>query len=191
MTKTNENVSALMDNEVDKNTIDKLLKDEEMQSTWHRYHLIGDCLRDVLPKQIDLTLNESVKQKLIHEATVLAPSTHRHAYLKPAVGFAIAASVALVAVLGIKQTNQTDLGISDGNIVAKQEQGNIISTPVQTFEFNQAPQYRQAAVQSDTPANVVNNRMSGYLINHNEYRKGGGVPAIQPYVRIVTIQTGE
>ena len=192
MTETNENISALIDDEVDKSTIDKLLIDEEMQNVWNRYHLIGDCLRDSLPEKIDTALANSVKQQIQQEPTILAPSKNKAAVMKPALGFAIAASVALVAVLGIKQTNQTDLNISTGNIVAKQESSNINTMPVsQTYEFNQAPQYRQAAVQTDTPANIVNDRMSGQLINHNEYRKGGGMTAIRPYVRIVTIQAEE
>ncbi|MEM7027669.1 MAG: hypothetical protein AAF410_05540, partial [Pseudomonadota bacterium] len=93
--------------------------------------------------------------------------------------------------LGIKQTNQSDLSSVQDNSVADQDVNTINSLPTQSFEFNQSPQYRQAAVQSDTPATAADNRMSGYLINHNEYRKGSGVTAIRPYVRIVTIQADE
>ena len=52
MTEGNEQISALMDDDYDHQSLNQLLKDEQLQNTWTRYHLIGDCLRDTLPEQI-------------------------------------------------------------------------------------------------------------------------------------------
>lgn len=101
-----EQLSAFMDNEVDglnKDIADDLLKDPELLDAWSRYHLISDSLKQGLPERIDRNLAKNVSDTLRNEPAIVAPHRSSHAYIKPVAGFAIAASVAALAILGIQQ----------------------------------------------------------------------------------------
>jgi sigma-E factor negative regulatory protein RseA len=183
-----EQLSALVDGEHDSELVlDKLLHDDEMKATWSRYHLIGDCLRDNLPDHISSQISVNVSQALRDEPTVLAPTTTKRTNLKPLAGFAIAASVAMVAVFSIKSGNDIGTPSIETPSVA-------VTSPIQTETFSFSnPQMLPAAIttQSDTPESIVNQRLNNYLLNHNEYRSNVGVNGILPYVRLVTIESQE
>ncbi len=101
-----ERLSAFMDDETDgghKDLVDDLLKDPELLDTWSRYHLISDGLKQGLPGVMDTNLAKNVSDSLRDEPAIVAPGRSAHTYLKPVAGFAIAASVAAVAILGIQQ----------------------------------------------------------------------------------------
>ena len=59
-----------------------------------------------------------------------------------------------------------------------------------TYTFTE-PQVRSASIQTDTPVSMASQRMSGYLVNHNQYRSSNGMHGSLPYVRIITIETQE
>lgn len=182
-----EQLSALIDGEHENDhVLDKLIHDEELKQTWSRYHLIGDCLRDNMPDYISKQISHNVNQALKDEPTVLAP-TKKQFNFKPLAGFAIAASVAMVAVLTIQSGNDPVSSSLDAPAVAA-------LTPAQTeiINFSQ-PQVLPAAVttHSDTPESIENERLNNYLLNHNEYRSNAGMNVIMPYVRMVTIETQE
>ena len=182
---TKEQLSAFIDGEQNgEHLLDKLTQDEEMKETWSRYHLIGDCLRDNLPDQISTHIPVNVKNALQHEPTILAPTKKRFD-IKPLVGMAIAASVAMVAVLTLQTGNENGAASIGSPTIANTD------SQVESFNFSE-PQILPAAVkQSDTPESIVNQRLNDYLMNHNGYRSNGGVNGIMPYVRMVTIEPQE
>ncbi|MCY4210911.1 MAG: sigma-E factor negative regulatory protein [Gammaproteobacteria bacterium] len=107
---TKEQLSALMDGEADgqqRELIDELLQDPELLETWSRYHLISDCLQQHAPAQgtaqLDRDLAARVAKSLEQEPTILAPTRVPARLVKPVTGFAIAASVAALAIFGIQQ----------------------------------------------------------------------------------------
>lgn len=189
MTEGNEQISALMDDDYDHQSLNQLLRDEELQHTWARYHLIGDCLRDNLPEQINTGLANRINSQLKSEPTVLAPSGKQNRNLKPLAGFAIAASVALIAVFGIRQNTDSVVPTSNQPVIAANQAVQPVSSG-DTFTFTE-PQVRPASIQTDTPASMASQRMSGYLVNHNQYRSSNGMHGSLPYVRIITIDTEE
>ncbi len=189
MTEGNEHISALMDDDYDAHVMQRLLQDHSMQQTWSRYHLIGDCLRDTLPEKLSTDISERVHASLQSEPTVLAPAGTQRFNLKPVAGFAIAASVAMVAIFGIKQNSNNV--VPAGPAIAENQSVQQVISPVATADTYIEPQIRPASVQTDTPASLANQRMSGYLVNYNEYRSSAGMHGIMPYVRIVTIETQE
>lgn len=182
-----EQLSAFIDGEENnKHLLDKLIHDEDMKVSWSRYHLIGDCLRDNLPEKISSQISTNVSQALRDEPTILAPTTKRFD-IKPLAGFAIAASVAMVAIFSIQSGN---------NEVGSPAVGapSIATTTVQqpeTFSFPGAQVLPAAVTKSDTPESVANDRLNNYLMNHNAYRSNVGVNGILPYVRLVTIESQE
>lgn len=103
---TKEQLSAFMDNEIDglnKDLVDDLLKDPELLDAWSRYHLISDSLKQGLPERIDRNLAKNVSNSLRDEPVIVAPDRFGQKFVRPVAGFAIAASVAALAILGIQQ----------------------------------------------------------------------------------------
>lgn len=101
---------AMDDDSLSEEMLDKLMTDKEAAQKWYEYHLIGDCLRsrkEGMGKDFDFaqsskftaTLAEiSLENKRLYEEgqvrPVRAAASSNHAFK----GFAVAASVAAVAV---------------------------------------------------------------------------------------------
>ncbi len=94
-------ISCLLDNELETQRLQTVLtalhNDEELRSTWDRYLLIGDALRNTPGLATNLTF--SVMAGLHGEPTVLAPPARKSANVLRNVA-ALAASLAGVAVVG-------------------------------------------------------------------------------------------
>ena len=104
-----EQLSAFMDGELgelQKNQVGQMLKETELLGTWRRYHLVSDCLRRSLPEHLDRELAGKVSSSIAGEPAIVAPARWSRSLAKPAAGFAIAASVAALAILGIQQQQQ-------------------------------------------------------------------------------------
>ena len=119
-----ENLSALVDGElVDSNSssshvLDAVKNDADLQLKWKSYHLIRDGLRQELPLNINFDIANMVAKALESEPTLLAPKrTWRDLplvgnvvpFAKQGGQMAIAASVAVVMIIGVQQFNQADL----------------------------------------------------------------------------------
>jgi len=119
-----ETVSSCVDNfQLNESTFDEIINDEHMSTTWDRYHLIGDVLRNDTPDVLQLDLSAEIAKAIADEPTVLAPKTNNVFALKlkakiielakPFGQIAIAASAAGLMVLGVQsnvaQNNETIL----------------------------------------------------------------------------------
>lgn len=101
-----EQLSAFMDDELEgmqKNQVEQLLKDPELLDTWSRYHLVSDCLKRNLPEHLDREMAGKISKSIEREPAIVAPGILSHSFAKPVAGFAIAASVAALAIFGIQQ----------------------------------------------------------------------------------------
>lgn len=181
----NEQLSALVDGELDDDEITgKLANDMTMRRKWRRYTLISDAMHNSSPLHPDPRLASTISELISREPVVFAPerrSRTRYAYLKPAAGMAIAASVAMLAILGIQQTWRTEgVGptVSPPELAQVQDPALELRLPAQQVSVNvdQPPQIR---IQS-------NARMSRYLMNHGEFQTSVGVQGAMPYVRLVS-----
>ena len=183
----NEQLSALIDGEQDgEHVLDNLIHNQEMKDTWSRYHLIGDCIRGNLAEEISNSVSTQVSHALLDEPTILAPETTKRFSIKPIVGFAIAASVAMAAVFNLQNGNEINPVSNDVPAIAA-----TTTNQAQTFSFI-GPQILPAAVkQSEMVNSMANQRLNKYLMNHSEYQSSDGVNAILPYVRIVTFESQE
>lgn len=119
-----ETVSSCVDNfQHNENAFDEIINDEHLSTTWDRYHLIGDVLRNDTPDILQLDLSNEIAKAIADEPTVLAPKTINFLMLKlkakvvefakPFGQLAIAASAAGLMVLGVQsnveQNNETIL----------------------------------------------------------------------------------
>lgn len=163
-----EQLSAFMDGELDdKNLVDRLTRDKETRETWARYHMIRDALHQgYVPNASGLA--GRVANALENEPTVLAPKRWYHPKQlgKQAAGLAIAATVAAVAIIVVKETPQP---IQDAPQIAI---GPITAEPV-----------RMTA--------AAERKLSGYIVSHNEFSASTRMQGMLPYTRIVSVTPGQ
>lgn len=182
-----ERLSAFMDGEVDDagEVVDALERDAQLQSVWQRYHLIRDALHQRLAPGTDRGFARAVSAALANEPTIMAPRRRNRRnrsvkeLAKPAAGMAIAASIAVVAVLGVQRYRAPH----NPPPQVAQVQPPPAATTVAADSFkSQTDQRLDAKVQS---------KLSGYLLNHNEYSASSQVQGILPYTRIVGYTQGK
>lgn len=164
----NEQLSALVDDELDMGEAALLLrqmgKDDTLRNRFARYQLVSDALKNDLPAQVDPGFHLRVQAALQDEAAPqAAPASMQFSrLLRPFAGFAVAASIAVVAVLSLQSVRET--------------------TPQTTPAVAAAPtDYIRAEGQAPV-ARSSNRDLEAYLVNHNEFAVNRGM---LPYVRIV------
>lgn len=169
-----EGLSALVDGETDgreaARLLDLLSRDAELKAAWERYHLVSDVLRNNLPLVSEEDLVARVRRSIETEPVVFRPRRPRAAVLKPAAGFALAASVAVVAVLGFRAV----VGPSGGG---NEPLAVVGDTPEQS---------QLANLRSDEGRSGAEERLNSYLVNHSEHTARG----MLPYARVVAYNAG-
>ena len=178
-----DKLSALMDGELRdlEQWSKQLASDKAMQAVWHRYHIARDAMKGQLSDYPELDISDSVSKALENEPVILAPLWRRiqpRAVFRQVAGLAVAATVATLAVLSVQQAHIID------NETAQIAQ---LSTPVNATGPVSGAQLRQVSFTTRQQLDAeVESRLSGYLVNHNEYSPSIRVSGIMPYTRIVS-----
>lgn len=176
-----EQLSALVDDELTDLErpllLGRLQRDADLRACMGRYQLIGDVLRGGVTQATGLGIASRVQAALQDtEATQArlesAEESPSRPLWKPVMGVAIAASVALVAVLSLQNIQQAP---QDTPVVARTASD---TTPPRVAQVNEAAQWDRIEPQ-------VEQRLNGYLVNHNEFAASRGMQGVTPYVRIV------
>jgi len=171
---TREHISSLMDGEISREAsrflVRRLGSDEELSSTWARYHVVRDCLRNPEGGLAREDLCERVNRALEEEQD-LAPGRSRLAWLRPVAGAAIAASVALVAVLAVNPGATPT--VSPATSVAG-------SAALESFSSPQGLPGSTVATQA-----VSSQKMNSYLLRHYQAAGNGrGAVGLMPVMVI-------
>lgn len=174
-----EHLSCLMDGELDRDAQQFLLRrmaeDPEMKATWRRFHTVRACLHRELFSALDLS--ERVAVALEGESLPASTPGRMAAWFKPVAGGAIAASVALVAVVGMNSSmleRQAD----------PVDQPGFVSQPTsldQPFTRSAVPVGFSEATAAERAAE--RQRISGHVLRHHQAAGGAGFIS---YVPIVT-----
>lgn len=137
--KSNEQISNLMDGELEINASKFLLKrmasDDSLSKTWSNYHLIKSCLQKETAEPI-IDIASRVTQQLKNESdgysqrSVKERKPHINRWLKPIMGIGIAASVAFMSVTMLQ--NQKFKGTDSPVIASKIVQSEFVSPIFQT-----------------------------------------------------------
>lgn len=184
-----DKLSALMDGELpgqqDQNKcFEQLAKDKEMQDVWQRYHLARDVMKGQLSAFPSLDISAAVSESLKAEPVIFTPMWRRLSpryILKQAAGLAVAAAVGTIAVLSVQQTQ---LVSSDNSTIAK---ANGAETTYQVASQLQPGKIRQVSFTTRQKLDAaVESKLSGYLVNHNEFSTSTRVSGVMPYTRIVS-----
>ncbi len=187
-----EQLSALVDDELSDVEqpllLGRLQRDAELRACVGRYQLIGEVMRGS-GDTATLGIADRVQQALAGDIPATAGASGRMPLWKPVAGLAVAASVALVAILTVSPVGE----IPSGNVprLATTDPAPVVeqlavSNPAITAVSNTGDD-----TQWDRLGQGIDKRLSGYLVNHNEYAASRGVQGVMPYVRIVSHDTGE
>ena len=177
-----ERFSALVDGEEVQASeiLSRIQNDDELRQRWQRYHLVRDALTGHVEGKNLPDISGQVSQALDDEPTVLAPKpkvSQLQSIYKQASGFAVAATVAAVAVITVQQsqvaqTNNSQLAAA-----------NNPSTKVQVTTVSHTDNSRLDS--------AVESKLSGYLVQHNEYSVTAKMQGALPYMRIVSVTPGK
>jgi sigma-E factor negative regulatory protein RseA len=107
-TQIKESLSALMDGQADELEVRRVLKEvsenDELRDTWRRHQLAAAAMRRELPEQV-VDYSSAIHAALENEEALGGPSAFSHV-AKPLGRFAVAASVAVIALVGVQQYNK-------------------------------------------------------------------------------------
>jgi len=185
-----EQLSALTDDELSDAErpllLGRLQRDPRLRACLGRYHLIGEVMRGGDVEAATLGVADRVQQALAGDAPLHAPAHGAGGQLlwwKPVAGLAVAASVALVAVLSVTSLRTGDHKAAVPELASAQP---TVPAPANVTRVSET-----SGEQWQRLDPRIDKRLSGYLVNHNEYAASRGVQGVMPYVRIVGHNTGE
>ena len=171
-----ENLSSLMDGELDRKgrkfLLRRLAGDADMKARWNRLHTVRACLHQERLVTGDLVAR--VASALEDEP---APSRSLPArLLRPVAGGAIAASVAVMAIVGI---NASMLEQQEAASPPSDEPGFVSRSTELDKPFNQAA----VPVSYSEDRRAQRQRISGYVMRHHQ---AAGSTGFASWVPIVT-----
>lgn len=188
MNEQHDKLSALMDGELRDSGkwLERLTQDDEMRAVWQRYHLARDAMKAQLSDTPLIDISASVREMLSQEATIITPLWRRISpryVMKQVAGLAVAATVGTVAILSVQQTQLVQ---TDDVTIAKANVEQSVNLPAQQLAQS-ANKIRQVAFTTRQKLDAdVESKLSGYLVNHNEFSNSVRVSGVMPYTRIVS-----
>ncbi len=182
-----ESLSALFDGETTDYAplLNRLMADPDWQATWVRYHLISETIKNALPNTLSTDFATRVAAAVDREPIPVRPLPIRPnalpAWYKPLTGFALAASVALVTIFGVRLWHK---------YLPEEPEGWVSQAPASippTALVTAASPPRTVEV-SAVPTVPTHSRLNDYWINHNEYASFNSVSSVLPHARLVGSQ---
>lgn len=144
---------------------DQLKLDAEFAHAWSRYHLIRDVMKNRHSQQATI-LSKRISEALQAEPTLLAPRHKQRIsrHTGQLIGWSVAASLMLVTAIWFSQ-----------RVLPGDEEG------VGLTAFNQDGQ---------TTAEVEQT-LSDYIVNHNEYSASAKMQGMLPYTRLISYSSAQ
>lgn len=188
--KVGEQLSAWMDGELPTEEVPLLLKrveeDRALRLRLERYHLIRDAMKGGLPEMFSNRMADRLDEELRGDAPAQTGAAMlaggQRSWRKPLVGFGIAASVALFALLGIRANGPLTPGPAAVQQIAAQTPRAPVSVPIRRAS---------SATRWEAADPEVARRLNDYLVNHSEYASSAGMRGVPPHARIVGYDRGE
>ena len=205
---TREALSAMVDGELRSEACSRLLSlldtDADLRRAWERFHLIGDAMRQDLPEVPLDALSTRTQEALRSEPVLIRPRPRLTIPLRPVAGLALAASVAVVAVLGVRTINSGPPGAEIASLT-------IASVPVSSSTVPTIdPAVRHQVTQIVIPSAVVlpsqdawlgsirwsnapvaaDPQLNAYLLNYNDVATSVAADYALPDWRVNWIPNG-
>ncbi len=202
-----EKISSMVDGELSRDECAKILPEMNAGSgsvSWDQYHLIGEAMRHNLPDTLypDLSTNISaaIASESVHQSDAVTPITTDSPEItnivpvvtqikSPIFGYAVAASISVVAITGLFQLNQGESLSPVITPITVAHQPQITPAPVldDISWRHQVVKQEPVVVQSRYPHSTMpNEKLNRYIINHNEHSIAmPSQSGMLPYVRLV------
>ena len=181
-----EHLSSLMDGEVSRETGRFLMRglgaDDGLRQTWARYHLIRDCLRYQDGQFTGNDLSSRVQRVLSDDPVILHRFVFGRTWLKPFIGAALAASVALIAILTVSQGSQPGTASPTAEITQTAAAESFTSPNISSMSPMSQP------VNLSGRSGQDRQRMNAYLLRHYQVTEGAGGRGFVSFVPIVVTQ---
>src|SRR3569623_2214946 len=181
-----EQISALVDGELSKDECKRLMEEIrcDVSKRWcvGHIHLISDALKNNLPASFSSDFTARVSQALENEPALEAPPPVRvlQSFVKPAIVFALAASVATVAYVGLGWDTPTQVNT----------QPQLARTAAPPLQASTVSKVRGRECDVEQPAVV--SRLNDYLVSHGQYSALTGMQqGVLPQERIVGYERPE
>lgn len=174
-------VSAAVDGQTDEQTMAELAADTHSHDKWRNYHLIGDAMRGELPQTMAFDLSKSIAAAIDLEPAIVSPqftavkaatapqqmsanATYSRvvSLFKQFGQYAIAASVALFAIIGVQNFNQTadDATSPSPVLITRPLVGSASPVSLQTGPVQQNQSY------TNDQMNDQRRRINTYIQDH-------------------------
>lgn len=174
-------VSAAVDGETDLQTMAELAADTHSHNKWRNYHVIGDAMRGELPQAMALDLSASIAAAIELEPAIVSPQVSapevtaapqqvavnagqsRVVPLFKQFGqYAIAATVAMFAIVGVQNFNQTadDVASPSPVLITRPLVGSASPVSLQTGPVQQNQSY------TNDQMNEQRRRINTYIQDH-------------------------
>lgn len=169
-------VSAAVDGEIDVQTMAELAADTHSHNKWRNYHLIGDAMRGELPQTMALDLSASIAAAIELEPAIVSPQAKAPIAITEQVTtdknrvvplfkqfgqYAIAATVAMFAIVGVQNVNQSDDAASPSPVlVTRPLMGSASPVSLQTGPVQQNQSY------TNDQMNEQRRRINTYIQDH-------------------------
>jgi sigma-E factor negative regulatory protein RseA len=180
-------LSAIIDDELDDREIELVLRrlgrDRDSRVRWERYHLISDAMQGHLPDAFDAGFATRLRDAIEAEPPLRPITKPLPAWYKPVTGFGLAASVVLVALFGLKQTQP------DGVFPAISS-SQVAVAPAASSAIFRSPQFATGIRSAENREDPVEVRLTPYLANHSNVASRNSVPVMPHSVRMVGYQIG-
>jgi sigma-E factor negative regulatory protein RseA len=164
----NEKISALLDAEATgaerKEVLRALAAERDLRRVWERYHLVGAVLRNEVSMTVTPHFADRVAARIAQEATILSPRWPVRSVAKGAIGLALAASVAAIAVFGL------DLGPAPASGEA-------------AMAANEQDAYLRAEM-TPVPQTEWDRNLDVLLVEHNAFSPTSGMNGMMSSVRL-------
>lgn len=202
-----EALSALIDGECD-NPAELLVQvgaDPELRARWREHYRSRAAMHGTYSHALGDDFASRVSAELEKEPSILAPGIARPApgvkslrWQKPALGLAIAATVAAVSVFGLNNLSTVPESSSgqiastasgDGNLQHARDWPVSPSVKVRRVSLDSGGTHWQSQRVEQRRDPAVEKRLNVYLADHMEYATSSKVLGMLPYSRLVGYDT--
>ncbi|RAK01487.1 sigma-E factor negative regulatory protein [Aliidiomarina maris] len=159
--KHNEHLSALVDGEdIDASVLDSMLEDDAQKQQFQRYQLASSIIRNEAQPGFAVDISAAVAAQVAAEPSLQMPAKRwwqkaaNDSWWRPAASFAVAASVALVTVIGVQnyqlspEQSGADQVPAENPLFEARPLGGV-GNPVSFNAVQEAPMLQQGAQGSD------------------------------------------
>jgi negative regulator of sigma E activity len=170
-----EKISALLDAELSgterQSVLHELSRNHDLHKVWERYHLARAAMRNELEVLAPLDFADRVAARIRSEAPLALPARlnqtiFANRFARGAVGLAIAASVAVIAVGGMQYF------------------GGQVDPPGALPQLAQNTMPDSYARADAAGASAQERALNAFLMEHNELMPSSGVNGVMSYVRL-------